>query len=870
MLRARLLVALFCFTLLSSLPSGAVTGTQRWAIVLCNFSNHTATPNSISYYQRMFSDAGVGETNVLEYWRDVSYGRVSVSGTVVTGWHTLSQTRDQWVALNRYDKIEVCSDKAAVDGFNFSGIYGVVVIFPEAVSTTTAAIDASQTTVTVNSAASFPPAPPFLMVINDFTADNAETVNVTGISGDTFTITRGFMGTTPRAHNMGATAIAPGDFGNWGPGPVGMNLNGTNYNLGMVIGPDHYNLTGVAHEMGHGFGYFHTRKLSTSTTDYNDCWDLMSAFTCVYTFNNVGTNFGGSNLGSRFAAKGPGLTAHLLDIQGWMDSARVRSFDNSSCTQSTVQMAALNHAEATGRLEVRIPATVTIPGPESSSTTSDYYTVELRSQTGWDQGVPRDAFILHLKGQDNYAYWVDGATDDGALVPGEEFVNAAENTYVAVNSLTSSSFTGLVTVAGCKINTVLSLVGATEGDYTDSALLSADLKVAGSLAPVPSAPVTLSVGTQSCSGTTNATGRASCSITLNQTPGVKTRTASYAGEPAYNPASVTGSFTIDREDTLLTYNGPLTSDYNDVFTASARLRDADSFAGVGGRTVSMALGVVDACSAATDSGGTAACSITPSQPAGIVTLVSDFAGDAFFKPSSDSDAFEITHQETTTVYNGPTVIANDNPVTLSGQLLEEGVTPIAGRTLTLGLGAQTCTSSPTDAAGVGTCVITPNVLTLGEIPLSAVFAGDAYYEPSADESQVAIVFAFLDQGAFTLGDLTADAATPTTSVSWWHDEWYLQNSLSGGAAPASFKGFARDQSDAPPACGTTWTTRPGNNSTPPATVPTYMGTVVSSEVTKSGSVIESNIVKIVVVRTDLGYAPNPGAAGTGAIVATYC
>jgi len=52
-------------------------------------------------------------------------------------------------------------------------------------------------------------------------------------------------------------------------------------------------VTGGAHEMGHGFGYNHSRKLSDPTNDYNDCYDIMSAYSCNYTFNNAGTVFGG-------------------------------------------------------------------------------------------------------------------------------------------------------------------------------------------------------------------------------------------------------------------------------------------------------------------------------------------------------------------------------------------------------------------------------------------------------------------------------------------------------------------------------------------------------------------------------------------------
>jgi hypothetical protein len=39
---------------------------------------------------------------------------------------------------------------------------------------------------------------------------------------------------------------------------------------------------------------------------------------------------------------------------------------------------------------------------------------------------------------------------------------------------------------------------------------------------------------------------------------------------------------------------------------------------------------------------------------------------------------------------------------------------------------------------------------------------------------------------------------------------------------------------------------------------------------KSGSTINGTWNKIVVVRTDAGYAPAPGHPGTGTIVATFC
>jgi hypothetical protein len=264
----------------------------------------------------------------------------------------------------------------------------------------------------------------------------------------------------------------------------------------------------------------------------------------------------------------------------------------------------------------------------------------------------------------------------------------------------------------------------------------------------------------------------------------------------------------------------------------------------------------------TTAAGLATCSITPNQAAGAYTITASFAGNAFYLPSSASAPFTINKEETTTVFavGSPTVIAVGHATTFSATLLEDGVTPILGRTLTITLGAQSCTTGPTLATGTASCVITPS-LVLGPNTITASFAGDAFYLPST-VSEPAIVFAFLNSGSMIIGNL--DGA----NVEFWGAQWAKNNSLSGGPAPDAFKGFA---STAPQTCGGGWASNPGNSSGPPAgPLPSYMGVIVSSTVAKSGSAISGDVLKIVVVKTNPGYAPDPGHAGTGTVVATFC
>jgi len=121
-------------------------------------------------------------------------------------------------------------------------------------------------------------------------------------------------------------------------------------------------------------------------------------------------------------------------------------------------------------------------------------------------------------------------------------------------------------------------------------------------------------------------------------------------------------------------------------------------------------------------------------------------------------------------------------------------------------------------------------------------------------------------GSFVIGD--QNAATGA-SVTFWGAQWAKKNPTSGGSAPRSFKGFAEDPTT--PSCGVAWTTDPGNSTPPPdGPLPTFMAVIVTSSVDKDGSEISGTTVHIVVVKTNPGYASNPGHAGTGTVVAVVC
>lgn len=255
---------------------------------------------------------------------------------------------------------------------------------------------------------------------------------------------------------------------------------------------------------------------------------------------------------------------------------------------------------------------------------------------------------------------------------------------------------------------------------------------------VPSGPNAGRTGT----GTTDANGVATFTYT-GTTPGTDTVSSSTTN-PAGTITSNTVSVVWQKTSSQLVITGGATgSDFNDPATVAAVLSDGNG--PLAGRTVTFALNGAETCSATTNASGAASCSLTPHEAAGSYPLTASFAGDATHNPTSASSTFTVTHEETTLAYTGPTKTADGQPITLSGVLKEDGTTPIAGRTVTFTLGSgptsQSC-SGTTNAAGSASCTIAsvnqPGSLT--SIPVTAVFAGDAFYQPASASATLKLLF----------------------------------------------------------------------------------------------------------------------------------
>lgn len=208
-----------------------------------------------------------------------------------------------------------------------------------------------------------------------------------------------------------------------------------------------------------------------------------------------------------------------------------------------------------------------------------------------------------------------------------------------------------------------------------------------------------------------------------------------------------------------------------------------------------------------------------------------------------------------TLTNGTSATVDAASAVLTARLgdgLDANSARLAGHRVTLTLGSSTC-SATTDVSGIARCTLDEPPLGPGTV--TAQFAGDALYT-AADTSAPVLLYGLPAGGVFAVGDASASG-----EVTFWSPSWWLANTLSGGAAPASFKGLTQASA---PSRGLYWTASPGFDHAP-AAVPEWMAVIVASKVTKNESTIRGDTVRVVVVHVD---AYDKALLGRGTVVAT--
>jgi hypothetical protein len=271
---------------------------------LVQFSDQTDPWPPLSKYENLFTSAGSGKMNMVDFFNVMSHGKLDVSGSTLFGPYTLSAKRaDYGVTIGRNDLLNLAKSTATSAGVNLGDFAGVCV-----------------------------------------------------------------------------SCLGQVDLCGW----VG----------GMAALCDTLSLepSVLGQEMGHGYGLDHAR-LSGSTTDYQDPWDVMSTWDSAYMEPN-----------SDFTLIGPGMNAWNMRGRGWLDETRVWTAPAQSW-DDVVQLRPLHRTDLSGFLAAQI----------------GQYLVEFRVPQRWDAAIPRPCILVHSF-QGNHSYLMPAYSGSKAIGEGDKFV----------------------------------------------------------------------------------------------------------------------------------------------------------------------------------------------------------------------------------------------------------------------------------------------------------------------------------------------------------------------------------------------------------------------------------------------------------------
>jgi len=113
-----------------------IAGTTLWVTLPCRFSDLASTSRTQNYFQSIY---GTQPTQLGHYWDEVSYGKISIVGSVARDWKTLPQPRSVYVPLDANNQEDADLDRlfqdcvalhdADVDFAANGGVQGVNLMF---------------------------------------------------------------------------------------------------------------------------------------------------------------------------------------------------------------------------------------------------------------------------------------------------------------------------------------------------------------------------------------------------------------------------------------------------------------------------------------------------------------------------------------------------------------------------------------------------------------------------------------------------------------------------------------------------------------------------------------------------------------------
>ena len=284
----------------------------------------------------------------------------------------------------------------------------------------------------------------------------------------------------------------------------------------------------------------------------------------------------------------------------------------------------------------------------------------------------------------------------------------------------------------------------------ESVAVNYSVSVTSPGAGTPSGNVTVSDGTDSCTGTVAA---GTCSIAFTSS-GSKSLTATYSGDSDFNGStSAIESHTVNAADTTTN----ITSDSPDpsVVGESVTVNYSVTVTAPGSGTPTGNVTVSDGADSCIGTVAAGTCSITFSS-AGSKSLTATYAGDSDFNGSASAiESHTVNAADTTTSITSdtpdPSVVGESVTINYSVTVNAPGSGTPTGN-VTVSDGTQSCTGT----VAAGTCSIT--FATAGVKSLTATYSGDSDFNGSTSATESHTV-----NGADTTTSITSDLPDPSVA-----------------------------------------------------------------------------------------------------------
>jgi hypothetical protein len=106
-----------------------------WAILLVKFKDNPSPLPANTIYEDLFTSAGIGKQNMVDFFRDMSHGKIDISDSKIFGWYTLPYNHADYVGnspagkgqLDRGGLLNEAKSVASAAGVDLSKFAGVVV-----------------------------------------------------------------------------------------------------------------------------------------------------------------------------------------------------------------------------------------------------------------------------------------------------------------------------------------------------------------------------------------------------------------------------------------------------------------------------------------------------------------------------------------------------------------------------------------------------------------------------------------------------------------------------------------------------------------------------------------------------------------------